>query len=399
MNSSRNTVLSALFSLALLGCSGDTDAGLSYTRSDSAGVTLVMSHGPEWKDGTEWTITSEPLVQIGVVDGPREYRLDRVLGVTRLADGRIAVLNGGDQELRFYDRNGAFLQSVGGEGGGPGELRRSTGLHRTPGDTLVVASHADTERSYFSPTGEFLKRESFPYASLATLLGQVFGCPRRPGLLPDGSYLACAGIVDQSRDGSQDLQVSHYLVRVPFSLDWADTLGVLQGPEFGVNYGSPGTQIASRRDPLQVFLGDPATFTIAVLEGGRGLVQSIRYPQGISSVTEDQRQEYVAYLEEWQADRPNAVLSPPIEDRTTADVKPGFQGLIADESGSLWAIRFSPPWDSPQAALIFGPEGQLLGEVAFPPGLEILEVGKDYVLGISRDEFDVEQVAMYQLNR
>jgi len=45
--------------------------------------------------------------------------------MARLADGGVAVADGGSQEVRFFDADGDFVRSVAGPGGGPGE---STGL-------------------------------------------------------------------------------------------------------------------------------------------------------------------------------------------------------------------------------------------------------------------------------
>ncbi len=57
---------------------------------------------------------------------------------------------------------------------------------------------------------------------------------------------------------------------------------------------------------------------------------------------------------------------------------------------------------------VFAPDGTWLGSVELPPGLErgfiqyqapYMEIGTDYVLGVWRDELDVQYVRMYRLNR
>jgi hypothetical protein len=48
---------------------------------------------------------------------------------------------------------------------------------------------------------------------------------------------------------------------------------------------------------------------------------------------------------------------------------------------------------------IFAPDGEWLGTIALPDRLTVLEIGSDYVLGVWRDEFDVERVQLLTLER
>ena len=56
-----------------------------------------------------------------------------------------------------------------------------------------------------------------------------------------------------------------------------------------------------------------------------------------------------------------------------------------DRLGVLWTV--------------FDPTGQVLGFVETPEGLEILEIGEDYILGKTEDEFEVEYVQVWPLER
>ena len=45
-------------------------------------------------------------------------------------------------------------------------------------------------------------------------------------------------------------------------------------------------------------------------------------------------------------------------------------------------------------------EGRVyLGTVQLPHDLEVMETGADYVLGVTKDDFDVEYVRVYGLDR
>lgn len=47
--------------------------------------------------------------------------------------------------------------------------------------------------------------------------------------------------------------------------------------------------------------------------------------------------------------------------------------------------------------LVFGPDGEGLGGVDIPPDLEVWQIGRDFVLGVWRDELEVEFVRRHAL--
>jgi len=85
-----------------------------------------------------WQLSADPLVSIGVVEGEEPYQLHSATSSVRLPDGRLAVVNGGSEEVRFFDREGRFLDSFGKGGDGPGEFRSPTRIHYLAPDTLRV---------------------------------------------------------------------------------------------------------------------------------------------------------------------------------------------------------------------------------------------------------------------
>lgn len=48
---------------------------------------------------------------------------------------------------------------------------------------------------------------------------------------------------------------------------------------------------------------------------------------------------------------------------------------------------------------MFRPTGRLLGTLRLPRNFEVFEIGADYVLGLARDDNDVETVELYRLER
>src|SRR5690606_18121351 len=104
-----------------------------------------------------WTLSAEPVVQIGVVEGDPRYQLFNAFSSTRLDDGRIAVLNAGSQELRFYGADGRFLDAVGRKGGGPGEFVMPRRLYRVGRDSLMIYDYGNARFSIHTLDGTFVR--------------------------------------------------------------------------------------------------------------------------------------------------------------------------------------------------------------------------------------------------
>lgn len=78
---------------------------------------------------------------------------------------------------------------------------------------------------------------------------------------------------------------------------------------------------------------------------------------------------------------------------------PAFGSLLVDEKGWLWAEVYGWDPDQPKEWMIFDPNGEARGIVHTPPGLRLVGVGEDYVLGVWLDEFDAEYVRRHRLRR
>lgn len=78
---------------------------------------------------------------------------------------------------------------------------------------------------------------------------------------------------------------------------------------------------------------------------------------------------------------------------------PTFSRLRLDRIGNVWIQRYGFLGTSQTRWDVFDPEGRWLGEVEMPEGLQVRDIGDDYVLGIWRDEFEVERVRLYRLRK
>ena len=85
-----------------------------------------------------------------------------------------------------------------------------------------------------------------------------------------------------------------------------------------------------------------------------------------------------------------------------AEFLPAYSSIMSDAVDHLWVREYEPPGEERPGVVwtVFDPEGRVLGFVEAPEGLEIYEIGADYVVGKTEDEeFGVESVQVWRLDR
>jgi len=68
-----------------------------------------------------------------------------------------------------------------------------------------------------------------------------------------------------------------------------------------------------------------------------------------------------------------------------------------DSDHNLWVKEYSRPGDARVSWSVFSEDGVLLATVETRPGVRILDIETDYVIGLWHDENDVEYVQMFRL--
>ena len=114
----------AFLALIALNC-GFTDAAQTIVESDSPReADLVLS--------------DEPLLRIGMLDGPDEYLFGNISGAIRLEDGSVVVADEQSRVVRMFDADGTHIWTSGREGEGPGDYRGLWLLRGCPGAAVTV---------------------------------------------------------------------------------------------------------------------------------------------------------------------------------------------------------------------------------------------------------------------
>jgi hypothetical protein len=204
-------ILGILLAGALAACGPVDNARVQTQFRDSAGVVIAESSGlPEMGAGG-WVLDQTPSLSIGTVEGDPSYQFHQISGAVKLSDGRIAISDNGDRELRIYSPEGAFLTRLGREGEGPGEFRHLLVMGTVGLDTLVVLDGVQRRVSLYDPDEGFLGQALLPEeAGMAMHSNGMFG----DGSIVFGGSMTLAAAAEAPEAGYQRLTNPYYSVTV-----------------------------------------------------------------------------------------------------------------------------------------------------------------------------------------
>lgn len=388
--------------LAAAACGGaDARVAPTSTVRDSAGIHIAESTAPLWAEGERWRLAAEPALEIGMADGPAHYLLSQVRDVRRLDDGSILLVNGASAELRLYAADGAFVRAVGGEGEGPGEFRSPDWVNVIAGDSLLVYDRQLRRLSLMSPDLGFVRSVNLPGTPQS-------GFPRAIGAFTDGTILVGIEQAPEgpSRPGVRRNPIAY--VRLSPTAELLDTLAVMPGEEMmttdteafilfmPVLFGR-STMAASHGG--RAYLGSNDSYEIRA-HGRDGRLESIVRRLGEPQpVPPGAREERMRAMSEGEDERLGGMLEEAFGQMPAPETLPAYASFLPDDAGNLWVQAMRPTEDSPYVWTVFDAEGRLLGTIELPPRFAPRHIGSDFVLGVVRDELDVERVQLYPLEK
>lgn len=396
-----------LVALALMtACGSDSGDGAAAAVRDSAGVRIVENSAPLWGEGEGWRLSGDPIVEIGVLEGAPEYQLYRAFDGVRMSDGRIVVANVGTNELRVYDSEGRFVKSVGGEGGGPGEFKSIAFVDVFDGDSLVTFDWNNNRSQVFDPQVEFVRSLRFDPAGE----GDATQLARPVAPFADGTFLTRVTRGFRPGDPEGVSRDSVLYLHHDRSGALIDSIGRLPGKETYVksftNRSITVTTLPFGRAPQlavhgnDFWFGSSDTYEIRYYTGDGALQRLIRAEEPVTPVTDADIQRFTedrleVASEEW---RPR--LQQMLDEVSFPEMMPAYSNLVADDAGNLWVADYpGPVTEAHDSWNVFDPDGRLLGSVDIPPRFLVFQIGADFVLGLHRDEMEVERVRLYGLEK
>ncbi len=397
---SRPPLALALLSL-LSGCGGSEAEGPEgVTVRDSAGIVIVESAEAAWEGGGGWTIAGSPTLEIGAVDGPPELQFERIESLLRLGDGRIVVADAGASEIRFYGPEGGYLRSTGRAGDAPGEYRQIADMGTGPGDSLWVYDFGLRRFTVLTLSGE-------PVRTLS--MGGSLSAVGAVGRLSDGSFV----VREYWSSGSGTGPIRTGLTREPAAVarlspdgSQLDTIGLFPGREVFIGsedgravMSAPlfarSSSVALRGD--EIVVGTQTTFELGIHTPEGQLKRIVRVPDVDLEISEaDVERQVEAELARTPEER-RPMTRRHFESLAVPETRPAYGALLVDAAGNVWvaeATRYPTP---PRYWTAFDSAGALLGRVDLPAGFALHAAGVDWVLGVWRDELEVERIRLYPL--
>jgi hypothetical protein len=380
-------------------CVGETAAGPGPSVRDSAGIRIVENPA-ELAARPLWTVAADPLVEIGLLEGDEVYQLSQVRSAVRLTDGRIVIANGGTQNLRFFDRTGTHLVSVGREGEGPGEFRGLGPLIVLPGDTVAAYDWNLRRMSFFGPDAAFVRSVGLDFPG---------GFPIPIGRFADGSWLCGRGFTfAPTGDGTEIVRDTAPMLVFEPSGTLRDSIGSFPLPELYLR--SSGNAAFATSLPFgrtteavvhgdRFYAGHTERYELVRYSTGGAADQVLRLVRPPAPVAPGDLDRYKTEEMENVAAGFRQERARMLEEMPYPATYPAFADLMVDAAGDLWVLDYPRPGSDERRWTVFSGEGVALGTVLTPPGLRVLDIGTDYVLGVWQDELDVEYVRLFRLDR
>lgn len=365
-----------------------------FATPSSAQVTRRVYERFPPRGAATWTLPTAPVVAIGVATGESAYEFSRIVAVVPFRGG-VLVADGTSNEIRHFDADGRHVRTVGGEGQGPGEFEQLRWMAAIRGDTVLAWDLRNRRLTRFDPDLELIESTRLASSQLYVMAGAFL----------DGELLLWpfrfVTPEDVARSGVHRDTASYARARLdrPASLDT-----VLRLPSASVYTASDG---ASMIVPFTTTAS--ATVGRDAIWAGNGTDGSlVRYDRDGTPRVEIalppgrriEAAEIEAYVERplenftaaERAERRRLLAQVPVPDEL-----PTFDRILADDQDRVWIRRHPAGEDDTESWAVFRRDGAPVAALELPRSLTLLAVRDGHLLGVLRDELDIERVVVYEI--
>lgn len=387
-----------LFALLGAACHDEPEAG--PVVSDD--VVIVESARDLRESRISWTVGPSPELSIGLGESGDADNLFSVRDAVVLEGGRVAIANGGTGEIRVFGPGGVHVTSMGGVGEGPGEFLRLAATASWAGDSILGWDARQQRISVFDAGGQ--EGRTFRVTQFQDSYGSEF-----LGVTPDGRLFVRAGFPQRDDEPFQgmfrpDQRYALLTGEGELSVD----LGVHPGGEGFLSAGggfesfyehphAKSTMAAAWGDRVLISPNDAFELRAFNQEGGATMVARLDY-ETVAPTRDDMQLWFDSFTVD-DTPEERAAFRRTFDDFPLVESLPAFTSLVVDKVEHVWVRDSRRAGDERVGWIVFDPHGAALGRVETPPGLEVYEIGADYILGRVRDEFDVEGVQRWPLSR
>jgi hypothetical protein len=379
---------------------------------DDAAGEHVMDALPVWE--------AVPELRIGHVNDP-DFAFGTVAALQTDPEGRILSLHRQEGIVLRWTPDGEPAGMIGRQGEGPGEFSSPSTMGWT-GDSLWVHDLGNHRVSFFDGEGTFLGNLTPRVDISAGPAGE--GYPPRPAaLLGDGTIHAMTPAFSREVVQGTLTHIAHVrmdaeggvldtLALVPVGRE--SVLGVLRedGGTFGGQpFGDATMAVRVRSGEGLLILDrralesqDPA-FRLTRIGLSGDTLFSRSYPYAPVPLPRDTVraaiQQTAETLHEFTSPRTGGSIAQWrgwVEEAiyVPAHFTP-VSRVVAGGDGTIWLELNPPPGPEQADWLVLDGEGEPLGRVRLPAGLRVLAADRQALLGVERDELDVEYIVRYRV--
>ncbi len=385
-----------VWSLAACGEGGERTVSAS-TVKDSAGVRVVTYD--DVQPPTVWT-PSEPLFSHG--HGTDDYTFQRISAAALDTHGRAVVYDAGSGDLIRIGLDGALDSVLARRGRGPSEVLQLRGLHALESGGVLAE---DMSNAKWMMLGD-----GAPPRSISTVtVPEISRGLMIVGRADDDAFLM---VTSSYNSRFEEAWLQGRMVRVDLEEMRPDTVAAFDmasrrsegGPEspwgaFGRATATGSSFVSARSDIPELTWRRPDGSVHQILRWSPDL----RYPTAADWASFEE-----AFVQDMRRINPTMPQADAMRfareqlDRfelRTDEPYPLFGDLRGDDEGRVWMGVFdhrggfaaAPTYD------IIEPDGTWLGRVELPDGIRVLDIRDGRVLGVVKDEMEVEAIAVVGL--
>ena len=384
-----STIMRLLIGSLAAACAPSGETVPAAERADSAGVQVVTNRGDDRPLVLEFT----PRLTLGGKDsGPEAFFRVARGNVAVDGAGRIHVLDFETSTVAIFDSTGAFLRTIGGKGGGPGELQFPNGVRVKDDGTIAVYDFAKDGLILWSPDGSVLPTVRVKATSP---VGDI-------GFVNDGLAYSWTDYAVEDTAQRTMLHVERGDSVIPIVTLQRTRPALLEFKGCGIRISlpplfSPDIVWATNGRLLAWTAGVQYEVTVLDDRGRRMLIRRDLAPR---EATLELAQREVGDSMRIRGGALRCAIGPEevAEVRGFAPVVPAIRAVAVARDGSLWVQRTTPRTD-PAVVDVFTADGEYRGTlpagspvpIAFFPNGDIAAAEKN-------KEDDVERLVVYRVS-
>ena len=393
------SLMTPVLVLALTACGADGGPAPDTVVEDSAGVRIVQHTGTPDAE-PPFAFAPEPLYRHG--DDPDDYAFTRIWRGVLLGDGSAAIFDAGSSELVLLNPDGAFHSVLAPAGEGPGEVGFVKAIFKVGRDSILVEDMGN---------GRFTLFVDGAVARTVSTRGPISDGLSTHGMDASGGMLMSSS---RYRRGFPDEWLPGYMVRFNLDTGAADTVATYDYVPFRPPEGTPENPFSYfgivKATEGEFLYGRTDTPELVWHRPDGSIRQIVRWEPDLVYPAQEHWDVFEAELRETAPrHNPHAQSDEAIEELVTGMLSryrldldeplPLFATPLGDDEGRIWlgdyAVGYGPRTMS--SYTILSAEGEWLGRLDVPEGFRILDVAGGRVLGVVKDEMDVESVVVYEL--